>query len=138
MGAYLDKVVQNTGFSVLGLVDADGIGIDNERNEVEVSGNTLYQQAIRGDVVVGEAVEPVFADKPVLPILVPVLADDGVTPTGALIGGYAPQKLNHLLLPPFDGEGVAIYGQQVRNRNPTRRVHVWKTGKFAGLYSKSF
>ena len=31
MGAYLDKVVQNTGFSVLGLVDADGIGIDNER-----------------------------------------------------------------------------------------------------------
>lgn len=107
MGAYLDKVVQNTGFSVLGLVDADGIGIDNEGNEVEVSGNTLYQQAIRGDVVVGEAVEPVFADKPVLPILVPVLADDGVTPTGALIGGYAPQKLNHLLLPSFDGEGVA-------------------------------
>lgn len=58
MGAYLDKVVQNTGFSVLGLVDADGIGIDDEGNEVEVSDNTLYQQAIRGDVVVREAVEP--------------------------------------------------------------------------------
>ena len=29
-------------------------------------------------------------------------------PTGALIGGYAPQKLNQLLLPPFDGEGTYI------------------------------
>lgn len=107
MGAYLDKVVQNTGFSILGLVGADGIGTDHEGNEVEVSDNILYQQVRRGEVVVGEAVEPIFAGRQVLPILVPVLANDGVTPIGALIGGYAPQKLNHLLLPSFDGEGEA-------------------------------
>lgn len=105
MDSYLDRVVQNTGFSVLGLVDSDGIGIDNVGNEVEVAGNALYQQVMHGEVVVGDAVEPLFAGGQVLPILVPVLADDGVTPIGALIGGYAPQKLNHLLLPSFDGKG---------------------------------
>lgn len=106
LDSYLDQVIQNTGFSVLAQVGTDGVGIDNKGNKLEVFDDALFRQVMKGETVVGDVEDSLFADKTVIPVMVPVIPDDVGTPIAVLIGGYTPQKLNNLFLPSFDGKGV--------------------------------
>ncbi len=99
--SYLGSVIKHQGFSNLIVADVRGIGLLNNRDIIDVSQKTYFEQVMQGQFIMSEPDVSVVTNEIVLTAAVPIYVNEEID--GVLIAEYTTEHLRAFLSEAFGG-----------------------------------
>ncbi len=99
----LTKVSEKTSFELISVVGANGKGLTNNGDVIDVSDREYFQRAIEGRTILSKPFYSEFLNKDIVALATPVYKNNEAA--AVLFGTYSSNALHRLFLSSFDGRG---------------------------------